>query len=47
MAFAFCYLAAHFGLDLTTERVTSRTLDFIAGHQKQLVRRIAATVDGR
>ena len=47
MAFAFCYLAAHFGLDLVTEKVTSRTLDFIASHQKQLARKIAATVDGR
>ncbi len=47
MAFAFCYLAAHFGLDLVTEEVTSRMLDYIAGHQKQLARRIAATVEGR
>jgi hypothetical protein len=47
MAFAFCYLAAHFGLDLATENVISETMDFVAGHEKQLSRRIDALVGER
>jgi hypothetical protein len=30
MAFAFCYIAAHFGLDLVSEEEASESLDYIA-----------------
>ncbi len=41
IAFAFCYLAAHFGLDLVTEDEVVRTMDFIVSHEKELQRAAA------
>jgi hypothetical protein len=40
LAFAFCYLAAHFGLDLVTEPVVARTMDFIVEHEAELAQMI-------
>jgi hypothetical protein len=40
LAFAYCYLAAHFGLDLVTERVLARTMEFIVEHEADLARMI-------
>jgi hypothetical protein len=40
LAFAFCYLAAHFGLDLVTERMLARTMEFIVEHEADLARMI-------
>jgi hypothetical protein len=39
MAFAFCYIAAHYGLDLVSEEEASETLDYIARHKKQLAKK--------
>lgn len=35
MAFAFCYVAAHFGLDLLTEEQASATLDYIEIYERR------------
>jgi hypothetical protein len=40
MAFAFRYLAAHFGLGLVTEEEACSVLDHVAGHLRQLARQI-------
>lgn len=47
VAFAFCYLAAHWGLDLVTEEQATTTLDYVASHGRQLVKRTNALVGGR
>ncbi|HEX7478406.1 MAG TPA: hypothetical protein VF331_11410 [Polyangiales bacterium] len=38
LAFAFCYLAAHFGLDLLTEEKIGAVMDFVVEHEKRLAR---------
>jgi len=37
MAFAFCYLASHFGLGLITEEESSKAIDFIERNLKTLI----------
>ena len=39
-AFAFCYLAAHVGLDIVTESEVERVMDFVVSHHKQLVKAV-------
>ena len=41
IAFAFVYLASHYGLDLLTEGKVAEIMDFIAGEQDHLAERIA------
>lgn len=36
MAFAFCYLASHFGLDLVDESLFDEVMTFLEAHQKAL-----------
>ncbi len=33
IAFAFCYLAAHFGLDLVDQEVVNEVMDYLAGEK--------------
>jgi hypothetical protein len=40
VAFAFCYLAAHFGLDLMNEQDVGAIMDYVVEHERQLVRLI-------
>lgn len=40
MAFAFCYLAAHFGLDLLSEEQVGALMDFIEEHEGLLAEMI-------
>jgi len=40
LAFAFCYLAAHFGLDIVTDAQIVRVMDFVVAHERQLARMI-------
>jgi hypothetical protein len=47
MAFAFCYVAAHFGLDLVTEDEASGALDYIARHRKELARKTTGSTTGQ
>jgi len=42
LAFAFCYLTSHFGLDLLTEDQVGELMDFTVEHEGQLVRMIRA-----
>jgi hypothetical protein len=44
MAFAFCYLAAHFGLDLLEEDEVGDTMDFIEREEETLDRLIAEVI---
>lgn len=44
MAFAFCYVAAHFGLGLVTEDDASNVLDYLDGRRVQLARRVRVLV---
>lgn len=37
ISFAFCYLASHFGLDLVDEDLVNSVMEFIVGHQGDLV----------
>ena len=46
-SFAFCYLAAHFGLGILTEADASDVLDYIAAHVKQLDALVARTLGRR
>ena len=46
-AFAFCYLAAHFGLGILTEAEAADVLDYIAAHVKQLDAMIARSLGRR
>lgn len=39
MAFAFCYVASHLGLDLIDEQGAAALLDYLAEHEALLVRR--------
>jgi hypothetical protein len=39
ISFAFCYLASHFGLDLVDEDLVNSVMEFIVGHQGDLVAR--------
>jgi hypothetical protein len=47
MAFAFCYVAAHYGLDLLDEEQASELLDYIEGYRAQLVTSIGTRVPRR
>ena len=40
VAFAFCYLAAHFGLGLMTEERVGVIMDYVVAHEKPLARLI-------
>lgn len=42
LAFAFCYLTAHFGLDVVTEVEVSDLMDFVVEHEQQLAEMIDA-----
>ncbi len=46
-SFAFCYLAAHFGLGILSEAEASKVLDYIATHVKQLDALVARTLARR
>ena len=46
MAFAFCYVAAHLGLDLVGEEEASELLDYIESHRVQLAKSTRALVGG-
>jgi hypothetical protein len=47
LAFAFCYLAAHGGLDLVTDTVFASTMDFLVEHEAELARLISVTCAAR
>jgi hypothetical protein len=38
LAFAFCYLAAHYGLDLVDEGTVDATMDFIVRNERRLAK---------
>lgn len=40
LAFAFCYLAAHLGVDLVDEEVVATAMDFVEEHEARLARMI-------
>jgi hypothetical protein len=40
LAFAFCYLVSHFGLDLLEHEAVGELMDFVVDHEKQLVKMI-------
>ncbi len=40
LAFAFCYLVAHFGLDILTDEQVGQLMDFVVDNDKQLARMI-------
>lgn len=44
MAFAFCYLASHFGLGLVGEEELGAAMDFVVREQKKLDRLIEKLV---
>lgn len=39
IAFAFCYLASHFGLDLVDDNLVNSVMEFIVSHQGDLMAR--------
>ena len=47
LAFAFCYLAAHFGLDIVTDAQIVRVMDFVVAHEGKLARLILTSAPGR
>lgn len=40
LAFAFCYLASHFGLDLLAEDEVQEIMDYVGEHEARLVQLI-------
>ncbi|HEX7671194.1 MAG TPA: hypothetical protein VF395_16485 [Polyangiaceae bacterium] len=47
VAFAFCYLTAHFGLDLLTEAQVGDLMDFVVEKRRQLVKMTQGAAKGR
>jgi hypothetical protein len=41
LAFAFCYLAAHFGMDLVSQEEVGSIMDYVEEHEEQLLTAIA------
>jgi len=47
LAFAFCYLAAHVGLDILSEDVAASVMDFVVEHEAEFTRLLSAGANER